>query len=113
MVTWVMDRTSDVDSIVSAFIFVDIAANSTLAMVCRWRIHGQNPSSANSCVVQTWLQALYYMTSYPQYLPILREEAAQVIGECGWTKGGIDRLEKLDSFIRETQRISPLASGNN
>jgi hypothetical protein len=59
---------------------------------------------------QTWLQALYYMTAYPQYLPILREEASQVIGECGWTKDALDRLSKLDSFIRETQRLSPLAS---
>jgi len=51
------------------------------------------------------------MTAYPQYLPILREEASQVIGECGWTKDALDRLSKLDSFIRETQRLSPLASG--
>jgi Cytochrome P450 len=60
---------------------------------------------------QTWLQVLYYMTLYPQYLPTLMEEAAQIIGECGWTKDALDRLEKLDSFIRETQRLSPLASG--
>lgn len=53
------------------------------------------------------------MTLYPQYLPVLREEAAQVIEECGWTKDALDRLEKLDSFIRETQRISPLASGKD
>ena len=36
MVTWLMDRTSDAHSIVSAFIFVDIAAHGTLAMVCKW-----------------------------------------------------------------------------
>ncbi len=59
---------------------------------------------------QTWLQALYYMTTYPQYLSTLREEAVQVIGECGWTKDALDLLEKLDSFVRETQRLSPLAS---
>ena len=53
------------------------------------------------------------MSLYSQYLPVLREEAAQVIEECGWTKDALDRLEKLDSFIRETQRISPLASGED
>jgi cytochrome P450 len=62
---------------------------------------------------QTWLQTLYYMTLYPQYLSTLREEADQVIGECGWTKDALDRLEKLDSFIRETQRLSPLAPGKD
>lgn len=53
------------------------------------------------------------MTLYSQYLSVLREEAAQVVEECGWTKDAVDRLEKLDSFIRETQRISPLASGKD
>ena len=36
MVTWLMDRPSDPRSIVSAFIFVDIAANNTLVVVCGW-----------------------------------------------------------------------------
>jgi len=43
MVTWLMHRTSDPHSIISAFIFVDIAANSTLAMVCRRRAPGPMP----------------------------------------------------------------------
>ncbi len=35
MVTWLMNRTNDPHSIISAFIFVDIAANTTIAMVCK------------------------------------------------------------------------------
>jgi len=38
-----MDRTSDPHSIISAFIFVDVAATGTLAMVCRWRAPGRMP----------------------------------------------------------------------
>ena len=35
----------------------------------------------------------------------LREEVDAVIREEGWTKAGIDKMCKIDSFIRETQRV--------
>jgi hypothetical protein len=32
----------------------------------------------------------------------LREEVTAVIKEEGWTKAGIDKMHKIDSFLRET-----------
>ena len=43
----------------------------------------------------------------------LREEIIGVVVESGWSKKSIDRLDKLDSFIRETQRMSPLSAGES
>jgi len=59
------------------------------------------------------VQALYHLASHPQYAVTLREEIASVVGDSGWSKKSIDRLDKLDSFIRETQRVAPLAAGES
>ena len=61
--------------------------------------------------MQTLIQTFYHLASHPQYIGPLREEIASVVGESGWSKRSIDRLDKLDSFIRETQRMSPLSAG--
>jgi hypothetical protein len=33
-----------------------------------------------------------------------------VIREEGWTKAGIDKMHKIDSFLRETQRVDGISS---
>jgi cytochrome P450 len=38
----------------------------------------------------------------------LREEVETVIREDGWTKAGVLKLRKLDSFIKESMRLNPL-----
>ena len=43
----------------------------------------------------------------------LREEIIGVVEESGWSKKSIDRLDKLDSVIRETQRMSPISAGES
>ena len=41
----------------------------------------------------------------PEYMEPLRQEVDAVIKEEGWTKAGIDKMYKIDSFVRETLRI--------
>jgi hypothetical protein len=38
----------------------------------------------------------------------LCQEVDAVITEEGWTKAGIDKMHKIDSFLRETQRVDGL-----
>ena len=38
----------------------------------------------------------------------LREEIIGVVEEPGWSKKSIDRLDKLDSFIRDTKDVASL-----
>ena len=33
-----------------------------------------------------------------------------MIREEGWTKAGMDKMEKMDSFIRETQRLDGIGA---
>jgi hypothetical protein len=48
---------------------------------------------------------LYRLLANPEYIEPLREEVDAVIKEEGWTKAGIDKMYKIDSLIRETQRV--------
>ena len=59
---------------------------------------------------QTVTQLLYRLLTNPEYLEPLREEVNTAIKEEGWTKAGIDKMHKIDSFLRETQRFDGLTT---
>jgi len=52
---------------------------------------------------------LYRLLANPDYVEPLREEIDAVVKEEGWTKAGIDKMHRIDSFLRETQRLDGLA----
>jgi len=56
----------------------------------------------------TVTQVLYRLLSHPQYIELLRQEVEVAVAEEGWTKAGMDKMQNLDSFLRETQRIDGL-----
>ncbi len=41
----------------------------------------------------------------------MRKEVEAVIQEEGWSKASVSKLRKLDSFIKESLRLSPLDAG--
>jgi hypothetical protein len=53
-------------------------------------------------------QVLYRLLANPEYVEPLRQEVDAVTTEEGWTKAGIDKMYKVDSFLRETQRLDGL-----
>jgi len=53
---------------------------------------------------------LYRLLANPEYQKPLREEVIAVIKEEGWTKAGVDKMHKIDSFLRETQRLDGLST---
>ena len=48
---------------------------------------------------------MYSLLSHPEYIDPLREEVEAVVAEEGWTKAAMDKMHKIDSFVRETMRI--------
>ena len=54
---------------------------------------------------QTAAQVLYRLIVNPEYLEPLRQEIEAAVADEGWTKAGMDKLHKLDGFLRETLRI--------
>ncbi|PCH34273.1 cytochrome P450 [Wolfiporia cocos MD-104 SS10] len=54
----------------------------------------------------TFTHALYHLAANPEYIQPLREEIEAVIREDGWTKTSMGRMWKLDSFLKESQRMN-------
>jgi hypothetical protein len=46
----------------------------------------------------------------PQYLQPLREEVEVVISKEGWTKSAMNKLYKVDSFLKESMRLNNLSA---
>ncbi|KAJ6605583.1 cytochrome P450 [Mycena vulgaris] len=59
----------------------------------------------------TFTAALYDLTTYPEHILPMREEAERVVAEEGWTKASIASMHKIDSFLRESQRFTIGAVG--
>ncbi len=57
-------------------------------------------------------QVLYRLLAHPEYIEPLRREVDALISEEGWTKDGIDKMHKIDSFLRETQRLDGISLGS-
>ncbi|KAH8886196.1 ent-kaurene oxidase, partial [Thozetella sp. PMI_491] len=53
-------------------------------------------------------QALLDICEFPEIVQPLREEIIQVIGEHGWAKTSLYKLKLMDSFLKESQRYTPL-----
>ena len=54
----------------------------------------------------TLVHALYDLCAAPEYMKDLREEAEKVTSEQGFTLAAISSLKKLDSFMKESQRMN-------
>ena len=61
-----------------------------------------------STCMQTLTQVLYRLLANPEYIEPLRHEVEVAVAEEGWTKAGLDKMHKIDSFLRETQRLEGL-----
>jgi hypothetical protein len=91
-------------------LLVNFAAIHTTSLVSRG-IAQLAMLNSNLRIIQVLTQVLCRLLSNPEYIEPLRREAEVVIEEEGWTKAGIDKMCKLDSFVRETQRIDSLGIG--
>jgi hypothetical protein len=58
--------------------------------------------------MQTFVNVLYRLLSNPEYFEPLRLDVETAVAEEGWTKAGMDKMYKIDSFLRETQRLDNL-----
>jgi len=57
----------------------------------------------------TLTSALYDLTAYPAHIAPMREEAERVVAQEGWTKVALGNMHKVDSFLRESQRLTGLS----
>ncbi|OJD36446.1 cytochrome p450 [Diplodia corticola] len=50
--------------------------------------------------------ALFDLCAMPQYIEPLRDEIREVVGKEGWTLSAINNMKRLDSFMKESQRVN-------
>ncbi|KAJ6469684.1 cytochrome P450 [Mycena vulgaris] len=50
--------------------------------------------------------ALFDLSVHPEHFLPMREEAERVVKEEGWTKAALNNMVKIDSFLRESQRLN-------
>ncbi|KAK0448941.1 cytochrome P450 [Desarmillaria tabescens] len=53
----------------------------------------------------TFTSALYALAAHPEYVEMLRTEVETVIKEEGKTKAAMGKMNQLDSFLKESQRL--------
>lgn len=64
--------------------------------------------ASNHTTTMALVETLYDLCAHPEYIPELREEVAEAIAtEGGWQKTTLTRMRKLDSFMKESQRLNP------
>lgn len=90
LLTLIMSRVTDEEpdprTIVGTYLVLDQVAQATTSI--------------------TFVHALYYLVAYPEYADVLREEIQEVNGDSTISFTSLGELRKLDSFLRETQRLS-------
>ena len=60
---------------------------------------------------QSLTHALFDLAAAPEYIQPLREEIESVLAVEGWTKIAMGKMWKLDSFLKESQRVNGLTLG--
>lgn len=58
-------------------------------------------------------QAIYDLCTRPELVQALREEIIAVISAEGWKKTAMYKLQLMDSFLKESQRLKPINLGGN
>ncbi|KAF8527172.1 cytochrome P450 [Hysterangium stoloniferum] len=56
----------------------------------------------------TFTHVLFHLAAEPKYLAPLREEVETTVNEHGWSKISMMKMHKLDSFLKESQRMNGL-----
>ena len=62
--------------------------------------------------LQSLQHAVHHLGASAEYQAVLREEIEPIIQEYGWTKSAMARMWKLDSFMKESQRMNGLNAGS-
>ncbi|KAF8828381.1 hypothetical protein HHX47_DHR4000983 [Lentinula edodes] len=53
---------------------------------------------------------IYHLAEHPEkYILPLREEVENIVTRVGWTKAALNKMIKVDSFVRESERFNGLS----
>ncbi|KAF7309424.1 Cytochrome P450 [Mycena indigotica] len=89
LISWLIDQAQGdelgLEALVQRVIFVNFAAIRTST--------------------DTFVHMLFDIATHQSYIQPLREEIEAIVNEEGWTRASMGKMYKLDSFLRESQRL--------
>ena len=114
MLQWILESAiprnySDVQ-IIERIMLVNFAAIHTSSNVrvasspTRSKRSTRHANVISNC--QSIAHALLDLAAYPEYIQPLRQEIESIIAAEGWTKAAMGKMWKVDSFLRESQRVN-------
>ena len=65
----------------------------------------------NHVMLQSFGHALFFLAEHPEYIQPLREEVDSIVEKEGWSKASLAKMRKIDSFLKESQRLVGIGSG--
>lgn len=71
-------------------------------------MHHHHVATLTLSFPQSFTQALYHLAGNPEYMQPLREEVESIVATHGWSKDSLNKMRKIDSFMRESQRFNGL-----
>ncbi|KAG2005558.1 cytochrome P450 [Coprinopsis cinerea AmutBmut pab1-1] len=95
LISWFLDVTSEeenktLESLALGIMFINMAAIHTTSL--------------------TLTLCLFELVSRQEYMEPLRAEVEEVVEEHGWSKESMTRMQKLDSFMKESVRFAGVAA---
>jgi hypothetical protein len=60
--------------------------------------------------LQGLVQGVYDLAIHPEYVKELREEIRTVVAEHGWSRNALQKMHKVDSFLKESFRLHNAAA---
>jgi hypothetical protein len=114
MPMWLMSKAKGVEKSLEGWarrlLNLDVTSVQTTSLVSLQRAPFSSSffSIPNHVSTQTFTPSFYHLLVHPEYIERfepLRREVEDVAAEQGWTRAGMDEMHKIDSFIREAQRM--------
>ena len=109
LITWLLEEAKGpqrtIEQISLRVLGINFAAIHTTSMVCPIR-RASTMRAQTIFSRQALTNALYDLAAYPQYVEAMREEVEGVIPSEGWTKAAMGKMRKVDSFLKESQRMA-------
>ncbi|KAF9527773.1 cytochrome P450 [Crepidotus variabilis] len=62
--------------------------------------------SVSESISTSFLHVLYYLSANPKYASLMRKEVEASVSKEGWNKSSVDKMHRLDSFIKESLRLN-------
>ncbi|KZO94407.1 cytochrome P450 [Calocera viscosa TUFC12733] len=75
------------------------------------RMLGMNFAATHTSSM-SFTHAFYWLAACPQHLPELRREVESAVETHGWTKEAVNNMFKIDSFIKESMRLTGLGASS-